>query len=80
MPVDLKKFQRIFLIHQKLRTKQHFSWELLAEACERKLDVKVSQRTIEYDISTLKNEFHAPAQKRGSVFNVMFSFGDYNGK
>lgn len=69
MPVDLKKFQRIFLIHQKLRTKQHFSWESLADACERKLDVNVSQRTIEYDISTLKNEFHAPVQKRKGLYH-----------
>lgn len=69
MPVDLKKFQRIFLIHQKLRTKRHFSWESLADACERKLDVNVSQRTIEYDISTLKNEFHAPVQKRKGLYH-----------
>lgn len=69
MPVDLKKFQRIFLIHQKLRTKQHYSWESLADACERKLDVNVSQRTIEYDISSLKNEFHAPVQKRKGLYH-----------
>lgn len=64
MPVDLKKFQRIFVIHQKLRTKLHFDWESLANACERKLDVRVSQRTIEYDIDALKNTFHAPIKKR----------------
>ena len=54
MPVDLKKFQRIFLIHQKLRTKFRYDWEALANACEIKLGVKVSQRSIEYDISDLK--------------------------
>lgn len=64
MPVDLKKFQRIFLIHQKLRTKFHYDWEALANACESKLDVKVSQRTIEYDIAALKNTFFAPVKKR----------------
>jgi predicted DNA-binding transcriptional regulator YafY len=64
MPVDLKKFQRIFLIHQKLRTKLHYDWEELADACESKLDVKVSQRTIEYDIAALKNTFFAPVKKR----------------
>ena len=64
MPVDLKKFQRIFLIHQKLRTKFHYDWEALANACEIKLGVKVSQRSIEYDISALKNTFFAPVKKR----------------
>ena len=64
MPVDLKKFQRIFLIHQKLRTKLHFDWQQLANACEIKFDVRVSQRTIEYDIDALKNTFHAPIKKR----------------
>lgn len=64
MPVDLKKFQRIFLIHQKLRTKFHYDWEALANACESKLDVKVSQRSIEYDIFALKNTFFAPVKKR----------------
>ncbi|MFN3850855.1 MAG: helix-turn-helix transcriptional regulator [Spirosomataceae bacterium] len=68
MPVDLKKFQRIFLIHQKLRTKRHYTWEELAEACELKFDVKVSQRTIEYDIDALKNQFHAPIKKRKGAY------------
>ncbi len=69
MPVDLKKFQRIFLIHQKLRTRQHFDWQELVDACERKLDVKVSQRTIEYDISALKNTFFAPVKKRKGKYS-----------
>lgn len=65
MPVDLKKFQRIFIINQKLRTKFHYDWEALAKACEIKLDVKVSQRTIEYDIHALRNPpFNAPVRKR----------------
>ncbi len=64
MPVDLKKFRRIFLIHQKLRTRRQYEWQELAEACEQKLDVKVSQRSIEYDISALKNTFFAPVRKR----------------
>ena len=69
MPVDLKKFQRIFLIHQKLRTKFHYDWETLANACESKLDVKVSQRTIEYDIYALRNSpFNAPVIKRNGKY------------
>ncbi|MCU0327040.1 MAG: WYL domain-containing protein [Spirosomaceae bacterium] len=68
MPVDLKKFQRIFLIHQKLRTKRRYTWDELAEACQSKLDVKVSQRTIEYDIDALKNQFHAPVKKRKGMY------------
>ncbi len=63
MAVDRQKIRRIFVIHQKLRNLRGYSWEQLHDAIKERLDEEVSKRTIQYDIDSLREEFHAPISK-----------------
>ncbi len=63
MPQNKQYMDRLVAIHEKLSSGQHYTFEELQEACERKTDQSISDKTLYNDLKALR-DLDAPIPER----------------
>lgn len=63
MPQNKQYMDRLVAIHEKLSSGQHYTFEELREACERKIEKPVSDKTLYNDLKALR-DLDAPIPER----------------
>lgn len=73
--MDKKRLNRLFAIHQKLRTMQAYNAQALIEAIAEKVEQHISDRTLRDDIEDLRNMgAEIPKRAKSYRYVVPFSF------
>lgn len=73
--MDKKRLERLFAIHQKLRTMQGYTAQMLIEAIAEKVEQHISDRTLRDDIEDLRNMgAEIPKRAKSYRYIVPFSF------
>lgn len=73
--MDKKRLERLFAIHQKLRTMQAYTAQTLIEAIAEKVDQHISDRTLRDDIQDLRDMgAEIPKRAKSYRYAVPFSF------
>ena len=73
--MDKKRLERLFAIHQKLRTMQAYTAQELLEVIAEKLEQSISDRTLRDDIEDLRNRgAEIPKRAKSYRYDVPFSF------
>ena len=73
--MDKKRLERLFAIHQKLRTMQAYNAQALIEAIAEKVEQHISDRTLRDDIEDLRGMgAEIPKRAKSYRYEVPFSF------
>lgn len=73
--MDKKRLERLFAIHQKLRTMQAYNAQALIDAIAEKVEQHISDRTLRDDIEDLRNMgAEIPKRAKSYRYVVPFSF------